>query len=267
MLKNTIMTLLLSLLLCFHAGCAVNPISGEQQLMLFSTQQDVELGRNYAPEIEKQMGGRIQNTQLQNYINSVGQKIARVSHPTGFDYQYAALNDKSVNALALPGGYIFITKGMLSQLQSEAQLAGILAHETVHVVARHSSAAMSTQIGIDILLSAATNEKTPQAVSTSANLVNQIVSLRYSRRDESESDIAGMAYMVNAGYNPEGMVETMEILESQSETKPIEFLSSHPSPQSRIEYLSYEMQSRYPSRQGLITGQEHYKLYVLQNLD
>jgi len=255
------------MILCLWTGCSVNPISGEKQFMLFPENQDVAIGLKYAPQIEKEMGGKIPNEALQSYINQVGQKIVRVSHKRGFDYQFTALNNKTVNAFALPGGYIFITKGMLEKLQTEAQLAGILAHETVHVVARHSSAAMSTQIGTELLLSAVITEDTPSSVSTAANLTRQIVTLKYSRKDERQADMAGMDYMVKAGYDPYGMVETMQMLQREQKTRSIEFFSTHPEPANRVTYLREKIQTKYPAPGGLKVGREDYQSRVLGQLN
>ena len=130
--------LILYLILSLCVGCAINPITGEEQLMLIPQHQDIVIGRKYAPEVEKQMGGRIADEGLQNYITDVGHKLVLVSHKPGLEYHFVALESESINALALPGGYVFITKGMLKKLTTEAQLAAILAHEIVHVVARHA---------------------------------------------------------------------------------------------------------------------------------
>ena len=151
-----------TLVFCLCAGCATNPITGKQEFMLIPEEQDIRIGQKYAPEIEKQMGGRIANDALQNYINSVGQKVANVSHRRSWQYHFTALEDDMINAFALPGGYIFITKGMLKQLTTESQLAGILAHETAHVVARDTAVLMSREIGIGILLSALLKAKFSQ---------------------------------------------------------------------------------------------------------
>jgi len=112
---------LFGLVFCLCTGCVLNPITGEEELMLVGLQQDIEIGRKYAPEIEKQMGGRIADEELQNYIDSLGQSIVGVSHNQDFEYHFVALNDKSVNAFALPGGRVFIKKGMLENLTTEAQ--------------------------------------------------------------------------------------------------------------------------------------------------
>ena len=254
------------LVFCLCAGCAINPVTGEEQLMLIPERQDIAIGQKYAPEVEKQMGGRVANESLQRYVDSVGQRIARLSHKPDWEYHFVAVEDKSINALALPGGYIFITNGMLKKLTTEAQLAAILAHEITHVVARHSSANMSREIGIDILLSAVTSDKTPQNVLTAAELTRKILGLQYSRKDEREADLAGLDYMVWAGYNPYGMVETMQMLERENAVRPIEFLSSHPAPRNRIGYLTQSIQTRYYSLTDLKIGKEDYQVGVLEQL-
>lgn len=264
--KNLVL-LISGLIFCLCTGCAVNPVTGEEELMLFPEEQDIAIGRKYAPEVEKQMGGRIANQRLQNYIDSIGQRIARVCHKPHLEYHFVALEDKSVNALALPGGYVFVTKGMLKELTSEAQLAAILAHEIVHVVARDTSNVMSNQIGVDLLLSAVLSDKTPRGVLTAADLTRQILGLQYSREDEETADLAGLDYMVLAGYNPYGMVETMQMLQSQQEVRPIEFFSTHPSPQNRVEYLTQRIQTKYYSLAGLRIGREDYHRAVSQQLN
>jgi predicted Zn-dependent protease len=266
-MRSKLALLILGISFCFFAGCAVNPITGEEELMLISEGQDIAIGRQYAPEIEKQMGGRITDPALQNYVDSVGQTIARVSHRPYLEYSFVALNHKSVNAFALPGGAVFVTKGMLEKLDSEAQLAAILSHEITHIVARDVSNAMSNQIGISLLLSAVTSEKTPQSVLTIANLTQQIVGLRYSRKDEQEADLGGLGYMVKAGYNPYGMVETMQMLQNQNQIRPIEFLSSHPSPENRIAYLTQAIQTKYFNLAGLKIAKEDYYKAVLSQLN
>ena len=259
--------LISGLILYLCVGCAVNPITGKGELMFLPEDQDIAIGQKYAPEVERQMGGRIANEALQNYIDSVGQRIARISHRPDFEYHFVALNDKSVNAMALPGGYLFITKGMLKELTTEAQLAGILAHEIVHVVARDTSNAMSNQIGIDILLSAVTSEKTSKGILTAADLTRQILGLKYSREDEKAADVAGMDYMVLAGYSPYGMVETMQMLKGRQEIRPIEFFSTHPSPKNRVEYLTQNIQTKYRNLSGSRIGKEDYRRAVLRQID
>jgi len=258
-------TIIISLSFCI-TGCGVNPVTGEKELMLISEEQEDSIGAQYAPEIEKQLGGRIENDELQNYISSIGRKIVRVSHTPGKTFHFTAVNDKSVNALALPGGYIFITRGMLEKLTTEAQLASILAHETAHVTARHTSSAMSKQIGANILLTIASS-KTDMSSSarTIASYGKQFLDMSFSRSDEKEADIGGLTYLERAGYQPQAIVETMEILDSLSKTKPIEFFSTHPNPENRKEYLEYKIRRRGYTGSKRI-GKQEYKEKVLNNL-
>ena len=251
---------------CLFTGCAFNPITGQQELMLFPEKQDLEIGRQYAPEIEKELGGKIEDEDLQKYIDSVGQKIARISHRPDWEFHYVAVNDKSINASALPGGYIFITKGMLEKLQTEAQLAAILGHETAHVVARDTSNAISNQIGIGLLLAAAASGQGSSAVMTAAELSRRLIGLKYSRRDEREADIAGLDYMVVAGYNPYGIVETMQMLEEQRKERVVEFLSSHPPPENRIAYLTQRIKTKNQNLDSLNIGKQEYCKAVLDRL-
>jgi len=261
-----ILLLILYIVVYLCTGCAFNPITGQEELMLLPEKQDLEIGQQYAPEIEKELGGRIENEDLQNYIDGVGQKIARISHKPYWEYHFVAVNDKSINASALPGGYIFITKGMLEKLQTEAQLASILAHETAHVVARDTSNAISNQIGLSLLLVAATSGQSSRGVLTAAELSRRIIGLRYSRQDEREADIAGLDYMVVAGYNPYGIVKTMQMLEDQDKVRAVEFLSSHPSPQNRIAYLTQRIQTKNHNLTDLTIGKEKYQKAVLDPL-
>jgi len=265
MSAKTALFVLAALEMTFAAGCAVNPITGKRELNLFATSDDIAIGRQYAPEVEKQLGGAIPDQQLQNYVNSVGQRVAASAATPQFNYNFVAVNDKSMNALALPGGHIFITKGLLEKLNTEAQLAGVLAHETVHVAARHSTHQMSQQIGIDILLSAASRAGASESTITMASLATQLISLKFSRSQEEEADLGGLNYMIEAGYSPWGMVETMKILEANSQGGSLEWLSSHPDPGNRVQYLTRTVQERNLPP-NLVTSTGDYKRFVLDNL-
>ena len=236
--------------------------------MFISENQDIEIGRKYAPEIEKQLGGKIDDESLQNYIDSVGQRIVRISHRPNWEYHFTAVEHKMVNAFALPGGHIFVTKGMLKKLTTEAQLAALLAHEIVHITARHSSAAISRQMGLSFLFLGATaaGAKIPQDAGKAAAIALQLIGLKYSRVQEKQADVAGMDYMVVAGYNPHGAVELHQMLQDQDKVKPAEFLSSHPSPKNRIISLNARIQTRYDSPEGLIIGKNAYRSAVLERL-
>ena len=265
-MRDKVLLLNLVLSLCFYEGCAINPISGEEDFMLYPEQHDIAIGKKYAPEAEKQLKGKIPNESLQNYIDTVGQRIARISHRPDWEYHFIAVQDESINALALPGGYVFITKGLLAKLTTAAQLASILAHEVAHAVARDSAAVISREIGIGVLFAVAATQETPRSAMEAANITRQILGLQYSRDDEQEADLAGLDYMVQAGYHPGGMIETMQILQDEQKVKPIEFFSTHPDPQNRIIYLTQKIQARYSNIAGLKIGKEKYQQDVLAHL-
>lgn len=261
------MSLVIILLLVFlNVGCAINPLTGEEELMLFSQDEDLQIGRGYAPEIEKQLGGKVTDDRLSGYVDMVGQKVARVSHRPDIEYHFGVVQDKMVNAFALPGGYVYVTAGILQHLKSESQLAGILAHEVAHVVARDTMAAMSRDIGISVLLGAVQASDAPGGAVRAANLAAQILSLKYSRQDEIDADMAGMDYMVQAGYKPIAIVETMQMLQEQQKVRPIEFLSTHPNPEHRIEYLQERIAQRYSAVTVLKVGEDEYRSSVLEKL-
>ncbi len=258
---------ILCVVTCLCTGCAVNPLTGSDEFMLLPVEQDVEIGKAYAPQVEKHLGGRIDNDTLQEYIEVVGDKIARICHRADIEYHFTALDHKSVNAFALPGGYIFITRGMLEKLQTEAQLASILAHEVVHVVARDTANVISKEIGMTLLFAAAVIPTSPSAGAVmAAQVTRQILGLRYSRKAEREADFGGLTYMVRAGYDPSGMVELMQTLESIGNDRPPEFFSSHPSPENRITYIQRRIEQRYGDASGLRVGREEYERAVLSHL-
>ncbi len=259
-------TACLGLALTVLSGCAVNPVTGEQEMMFFGPEKDVELGRKYAPYIEKELGGRIRDENLQNYINQIGQRIARVCHRPDLAYYFAAVEEEGANAFAVPGGYVYITRGLLKELKSESQLAAILAHEVGHVVARDTMVAMSRQIGATALLAAAAVSDAPSDVVHATAFITGVLTLQYSREDEKDADLTGMSYMAQAGYDPNGMVQTMEILQELQTYRPVEFFSTHPNPESRIEYLKERIERRYATMTGLKQGREEYAEKVLTPL-
>ncbi len=247
------------------SGCAVNPLTGQEELMFFSEDKDVQLGDKYAPQIETALGGRLGDENLQSYIDGVGQRIARFCHRPDMAYHFTAVDEKNINAFAVPGGHVFITRGLLKELKSEAQLAAILGHEVGHIVARDTMAALSRQIGMTALLGAAAG----MGGSGSGDLVagtafiTGVLSLQYSREDEKAADLVGMAYIIQAGYDPKAVVETMRILQELQTYRPIEFFSTHPNPENRVAYLEERIERRYATLDVLGTGQDEYERNVL----
>jgi len=243
----------LGLVMALLSGCTVNPITGNEELMFFSPDKDIELGRKYAPLVEKELGGRMPEEELQSYLNRIGQRLAGFCQRPDLAYHFAAIEEGGVNALAVPGGYIYITRDLLKELKTEAQLASVLSHEIGHIVARDTLVAMSEQIGMTALVIAA-----QAGGARGSDIVAAMLSLQFSRDDEKEADLVGLSYMTQAGYDPNGMVETMQILEKLYTVRPIEFFSTHPNPENRIAYIQERIARRYASLGGLKKGQEEY---------
>ena len=137
------------LLFCAVGGCAENPVTGEKEIMLISTVQEVELGKNSDPDIRWQFGGVYRDDQLAAYVNSVGQRVAAVSHRADIPYHFTIVDSSVANAFALPGGYIYITRGLLVRLGNEAQLSSVLGHEIGHVTARHGAKRLTSILGFN----------------------------------------------------------------------------------------------------------------------
>jgi beta-barrel assembly-enhancing protease len=266
-MNTTKYILLFLLLLSAFSGCATNPITGQEELVLSPVEDDFKLGHKFAPLIEEHLDNRIPDEGLQRYLDRIGQHIAGICHHPDWEYHYVAVNHPSINALALPGGYIYITRGMLEKIQSESQLAAILAHETAHVVARDTAAAMTRQTGMTLLTMATLiSGQAPREVQQLVLITNQFLSLSYSRQDEREADLAGLDYLVDAGYDPNGMVETMQILQEAQTRRPIEFYSTHPLPANRIRYLKQRISIRYGDVLDGKTDKNTYKAKVLDYL-
>lgn len=254
-----------------------NPVTGEQQRVQLSPRQEVALGLQARQEMAAQFGGLYPDQTLQNYVDQVGERVVQqsVASRAGYPFEFHLLRDpKTVNAFALPGGQVFVTAGLLRRLQSEAQLAGVLGHEVGHVVGRHGAehlakrqlgAALVTAVGV-----AASDERgRGQQAAVIAQAVNQLISLRYGRDDELESDRLGVQFMSQAGYDPRGMVTVMQILQTASGGggKP-EFLSSHPNPANRIPRIEATIQQQFPNGvpNTLISGREDFSQVVLPRL-
>ncbi len=247
-------------------SCAVNPVTGQEELMFFGPEKDVELGRKYCAGIERALGGRYPDENLQSYVNRVGQRTARVCHRPDISYHFTVVRQKMINAFAVPGGYIYITSGLMEELDSEGQLAAILGHEVGHVVARDTLVAMSRQIGMTALVAAAAVSSAPGDVTQAAGFISGVLTLQYSRDDEKDADLVGLSYMIQAGYDPNEMVATMRVLQELQTVRPIEFFSTHPNPESRIAYIEDRIKWRYTMFTELKKGKEEYQANALDVL-
>jgi len=229
------------LLLCLVA-CSVNPVTGDRQLILVSGEQELAMGaQNYVPMQQSQGGPYDVDPALTEYVRSVGNRLAAVSDAR-LPYEFTVLNNSVPNAWALPGGKIAINRGLLVELKSEAELAAVLGHEIVHAAARHTAQQMSKGMllqGLVIGTSIATSDSDYGNMAVGgASIAAQLLSTRYGRSAELESDKYGMRYMAKAGYDPQGAVALQETFLRLSEGRNQDWLSglfaSHPPSAERV---------------------------------
>ncbi len=217
----------------FVAGCSVHPHTLEREFNIVSEQKELNIGRTAHPQIIAQFG-YYQNPELQRYINSVGQKLVSVCPRQDITYRFTVLDDSMENAFAVSGGYIYITRGLLALLNSEAELAGVLAHEIGHIVGKDSATMMSQNLLAQfatlagVAASAAASSSADLAMATN-QLFNTIM-LGYSRKKEYRADEEGVEYMFEAGYDPMQIISFMQTLsyKSQGPTGMQQYLVTHP---------------------------------------
>lgn len=230
--------------LSYYGKTQENPLTGEKQQVNLTPEQEVAMGLQAAPQMAQEFGGLYPDKQVQDQVKTLGNKLINtfnqdvqsrgMGNPFSFDFHVLA-DAKTINAFALPGGQIFITAALLGKLKSSDQLAAIIGHEIGHVVFRHSSEQMAQTEFYQGLAGAATAVAGDMGASQIANYVAQAKLMKFGRNDELESDEFGIKYMVMAGYDPNAMIEVMEILaEAGGGSERDEFMSTHPSPANRM---------------------------------
>ena len=263
---GALLTLLLVGVLPAAGGCS--------NVNFLSTSEEIRIGEQSEPQFIKQSGGLIQDEQLQSYVDTVGRKILDQVKPDKqreVPWEFHAVRSPQINAFALPGGKVFVTHGLLSELNTEAQMAGVLGHEVGHVIAEHIGEQMTQQMILETGLAAVGAATRQDWIQTVGGIGGGLYMLRFSRGNELESDQLGLTYMTRAGYDPRALVEVVEILKEAGGRAPIEFLSTHPNPDSRLEQLKKLIEERYGAelRQGATrfeTNPEAYQQNVLQRL-
>lgn len=241
----------------FLSSREFNPVTGEDQYVRLTKEQEIAMGLQTAPEVAAEFGGLSQDQQAQQVVDEVGEYLVAnsIAADSGYPFEFSVLaDDQTVNAFALPGGPVFITEALLSRLESEGQLAGVLGHEIGHVLARHSAeriAQLELQQGLTGALVIATydpeNPSSQQAAMMAA-LVGQFITMRYGREDELQSDRLGVRILAETGYDPRALIRVMEILEEASGGSSMpEFASTHPNPGNRIREIEAAIQEQFPN--------------------
>jgi len=240
-------------LLSYFGSRQDNAVTGETQYIGITVEQEIALGLQSAPQMAQEFGGLDPDESAQAVVDQVGNSVVQSSpaSQTPYEYDFHLLEDpQTINAFALPGGQIFITRALFDRLETEGQLAGVLGHEIGHVVARHSAehiAKAQLTEGLTGAAVLATYDPNNPASANSAQiaaLIGQLINMKFGRDDELEADALGVCFMNDTGYDPNEMVNVMEILEAASQgNAPPEFFSTHPSPQNRIVRIQEAIQN------------------------
>jgi predicted Zn-dependent protease len=227
--------------LALIAACATNPATGRRELMLVSESQEAALGRQAAAEIPGSYG-LYEDRALQEYVRGLGRRIARISERPSLEWTFEVVDDAAVNAFAIPGGHVYVTRGLLAQLESEAELAMVMGHEVGHVTARHTASQLSRQqlatLGLGLGMIAAPSLQRFGGIGQGAL---GLLFLKFGRDDEREADDLGLRYSGRLGYDAAQAAQAMHMLDQVAQQHPEGrmpgWLSTHPDPGDRYQAL------------------------------
>jgi predicted Zn-dependent protease len=241
-------------------GCTTNPATGKTQLDLLSLEQQIALGEESMPALVNQYGGAYPSGSTQQYVTDIGMRLATTTEAEypNLPWQFTLLDSDVINAFALPGGKVFISKGLVAQLDNEAELAAVLGHEVGHVTAEHVSSRISQQLLVAGLATAAgvaaqgaDEEWVRQAVPVVVGVGGAGYLLKFGRDQELEADALGMRYATRAGYAPEGLIGVLEVLRDAAEgPRQLEIFSTHPAPERRLDTARERLAVEYPEAGG-----------------
>lgn len=245
-------------------GCAKNPVTGKKEVVLMSEEQEIAMGKEADPQIVAEFG-LYEDKAMQDYLNTLGQKIAKVSHRNNLNYTFRLLDAELINAFALPGGYVYFTRGIMAHFNNEAELMGVLGHEVGHVAARHSVAQQRNQLFGQLGLIAGlvlAPDLAPFAESAQQGL--GLLFLKFGRDAERQSDELGVEYSSRLGYDANemaGFFKTLERQDQKSGQMIPEFLSTHPNPGNRFVTVG-QLAKEWKSKLNLTNPQVNRNEYL-----
>jgi beta-barrel assembly-enhancing protease len=250
-------------LISYMGNRTSNEYTGKVQHLAMTTEQEIALGLQSAPQVAAEYGGESRDARASARVREVGERlVAAAVKNSPYRFQFHLLADpKVVNAFALPGGQVFITEALLRKLHTEGELAGVLGHEIGHVVGRHGAQQLAKQqlgqgvVGaIGVAAYDPNNPSRSAATAQMAQLISSVVSMKYGRNDELESDKLGVRFLPQAGYDPRAMIGVMKALQSVGGGRQPEFFSTHPNPGHRIEHIQAAIEQEFPT--GIPAGLE-----------
>lgn len=260
-LRLALFTVGLAVLTALAVSCAMNPATGRREFSLVSADQELAIGKDGYTAIVSEYG-LYDDPKLAAYVDSVGQGLAKVSQLPNLQWHFTVLDDPVVNAFAMPGGYIYVTRGILANLSNEAQLAGVLGHEIGHVTARHTAQRMTYQqlAGLGLGLASAYSQGF-RRYSAAAEQALGLVFLKYGRDDETQADELGVGYATNAGWDSREVPGTYTMLkrvgDRAGQRLPV-FLSTHPDPGDRENHTRTLSQQAVAGKTGLQIRERDY---------
>lgn len=245
------------------AGCARNPATGQRELMLVSESQEIQMGEQYDKEVIAAIG-LYPDPALQRYVQDLGGRLAATSERPKLPWTFRVVDDPVVNAFALPGGYIYVTRGILAHLNSEAELAAVVGHEIGHVTARHTASQLSKQqlAGLGLAIGSLASSRIERYAGIAGQALG-VLFLKFSRDAENQADALGLRYMGRAHYDPRQMPQIFRMLDrvgaSSGGGRLPEWLATHPNPGNRLEHIT-TLISRMPQDfAGTIVNREGYE--------
>ena len=247
MLKDLDIKIFAVFLCCFFllSGCSTeyNVVTGEQESFYYSTDKEVNLGRSMSKEIEKKFK-LVEDPLIQKRVDDIGRKVAFVSDRKDIDYTFKVIEDEEVNAVSLPGGFVYVNKGLVDKVKDDNELAGVLAHEVGHIVARHSIKKLQAIMGYSLFRIATIPVAKNGQVTNASDIAFTELLLGYGREDELLADQLAARYSKQAGYDPHGMISFLEKLQEENRRKPLRpktYFKTHPYAPDRIRVVKQEL--------------------------
>ncbi|HXM39014.1 MAG TPA: M48 family metalloprotease [Gemmatimonadales bacterium] len=244
------------------AGCAKNPATGANQLMLVSESQEIQMGQQYDKEVIASIG-LYPDPALQTYIQELGTRLAATSERPKLPWTFRVVDDPAVNAFALPGGFIYVTRGLLAHMNSEAELATVVGHEIGHVTARHTAAQMSKEqlIGLGLAVGSIASPTFERYAGTASQALG-LLFLKFSRDNENQADQLGLRYAGRANYDARKMANVMTLLDKisqQSGSRLPEWMATHPNPGNRLQHINTMIAQLPQDFAGTMVNRDSYE--------
>ncbi len=235
------------------AACNVNPATGKRQFNTLSTSREIELGKKAAPDFVTKLGGEIDSQEIRDYTSEIGRRLAAAGERPTLPWKFTVVDSQVLNAFALPGGKVFISRGLLEKLEDEAMLAGVLAHEIGHTTAQHIGQQMTQKMILAGVATAAgvaassSDSDWLRVLGVGTSVGGGLYLLKFGRGQESQADELGIKYMTREGYDPNGMIRVLQILACVAKGAPrSEIFSTHPAPAKRIERATSYVNKNFP---------------------